>query len=156
MQQTQMRQHPVKQLSSSQHSDSTSDSAIPSNDSIEDTKPKQAFGASLDRNTIAVDEMWCKQWNKIVSSSRHYYDLPGGAVGREFVNVLAEEVNLLNRSSVCSERLIVFLAFVSGQLGYSSSSNLICGYTTDKIQNASHIYTENRQVTRPVGDAVPE
>lgn len=111
-QQTQMRQHPVMQLSSSQHLDSTSDSAILSNDSIEDTKLKQTFGASLDHKIIAVDEMWCKRWNKIVSSSRHYYDLPGGAVEREFVDVLAEEVNLFKRSSVCSQRLIVLLALM--------------------------------------------
>ena len=107
-----MRQHPVMQLSSSQHLDSTSDSAILSNDSIEDTKLKQTFGASLDHKIIAVDEMWCKRWNKIVSSSRHYYDLPGGAVEREFVDVLAEEVNLFKRSSVCSQRLIVLLALM--------------------------------------------
>ena len=79
---------------------------------IEDTKLKQAFGASLDCNTIAVDEMWFKRWNKVVSSSRGYYGLPGGAFGREFVDVLAEEVNLLNSSSVRSERLIIFLALM--------------------------------------------
>ena len=79
------------------------------------TKLKQGFGASLDRSTSADEDVWTvwyKRWNVIVSSSRRYYDLPGGAVGREFVDMLAEETSLLTRASIRSERLIVFLGLM--------------------------------------------
>ena len=60
---------------------------------MEDTKLRQGFGAFLDRSTSADEEVWYKRRNVIVSSSRQYYDLPGGAVGREFMDMLAEETS---------------------------------------------------------------
>ena len=56
------------------------------------------------------DQLWEQYWRKIVSIKSHHYDLPSGAVGREFVDLMAEEVTLLNKGSATSEHLIVFIS----------------------------------------------
>ena len=69
----------------------------------------KAFGATL-QNSEGGDkhETWYKRWSKIVHFKCQQYDLPGGAIGREFVSLLSEEVSRLASSEVNSERLIVF------------------------------------------------
>eukprot|EP00731_Ephydatia_muelleri_P024359 Em0016g630a len=53
---------------------------------------RQAFGVPLARNTGIDDyDTRCK----IVSTRCSYYDLPGGAVGREFIDILTQEVSML-------------------------------------------------------------
>ena len=79
----------------------------------EDVKMRQAFGVPLTRNTgIDDDDTWCKRWKKIVSTRCSYYDLPGGAVGREFIDILTQEVSMLCRVRVRSERFIVFIGIM--------------------------------------------
>ena len=56
--------------------------------------------------------VWIKYWKKIVGVRSKHYDVPGGAVGREFVDLLAEEVTLLCKGKEISERFIVFLAVI--------------------------------------------
>ena len=69
----------------------------------------KAFGATL-QNSEGGDkhETWYKRWAKTVHFKCQQYDLPGGAIGREFVSLLSEEVSRLASSEVKSERLIVF------------------------------------------------
>jgi len=61
----------------------------------------EAFGASLlhceggNRNDV-----WDARWLKAVHLKCQQYDLPGGAVGREFVSLLSEEVSSLSRGEV--------------------------------------------------------
>ena len=70
---------------------------------------RQAFGVPLARNTgIDDDDTRCK----IVSTRCSYYDLPGGAVGREFIDILTQEVSMLCRARVRSERFIVFIGIM--------------------------------------------
>ena len=53
-----------------------------------------------------------KLWKCVVYSNAKQYDLPGGAVGREFVELLKDEVNLLADGKEVSERLICFTALL--------------------------------------------
>ena len=58
------------------------------------------------------ENVWIKYWKKIVGVRSKNYDIPGGAVGREFVDLLSEEVTLLCKGKETSERLIAFLAII--------------------------------------------
>ena len=79
----------------------------------EDGKMRQAFGVPLARNTrIDDDDTRCKRWKKIVSTRCSYYDLPGSAVGREFIDIRTQEVSMLCRARVRSERFIVFIGIM--------------------------------------------
>ena len=69
-----------------------------SNEFFVDKKMEQAYGAKLIK---CVHGGVAKQ-----------YDLPGGAVGREFVELLKDEVNLLVYGEEVSERLICFTALL--------------------------------------------
>ena len=53
-----------------------------------------------------------KHGKKIVSTRCSYYNLPGGAVGREFIDILTQEVSMLCRACVRSERFIVFIGIM--------------------------------------------
>ena len=54
-----------------------------------------------------MDDDWGKRWTRIVGLKSQLYDLPGGAVGREFVSLLTGEVTILSRGEAKSECLIV-------------------------------------------------
>ena len=54
--------------------------------------------------------VWYRRWFSVVSLKNVQYDLPNSAVGREFVNLLSDEISSLSQGDVKSERVIVFLA----------------------------------------------
>jgi hypothetical protein len=72
-----------------------------------------AFNASLDCHAVdqATDD-WYRRWRRVVKLSRKQYELPGGAVGREFVDSLTDEVNKLASGTHKSERVIVFCSVI--------------------------------------------
>ena len=73
-------------------------------------KMQQAFGASiLSSEGGARIDAWSYRWKAVTALRSRQYVLPNGAVGREFVDILSEEVRLLSRGMVKSERLIVFM-----------------------------------------------
>ena len=75
-----------------------------------ESKMQQAFGASiLSSEGEARIDAWSERWKAVTALRSRQYVLPNGAVGREFVDILSEEVRLLSRSMVKSERLIVFM-----------------------------------------------
>ena len=57
-------------------------------------------------------DLWFGRWQKAVRLAPRRYDLPGGAVGRRFVDLLMREVGLVADLKEQSERLIVFQAVV--------------------------------------------
>lgn len=59
-----------------------------------------------------VDEngIWYKRWKKICVLRGKQYDLPNGNIPKQFVHLLADEVELLAKNTYPSERLLVFLA----------------------------------------------
>ena len=70
----------------------------------------KAFGATLQYSEGGdKHETWYRRWEKTVHFKCHQYDLLGGAMGREFVSLLSEEVSRLASSEVKSGRLIVFM-----------------------------------------------
>ena len=81
-----------------------------SNESFVDKKMEQAYGAIV--CMMGVETRWKKLWKCVVYSNAKQYDLPGGAVGREFVELLKDEVNLLADGKEVSERLICFTALL--------------------------------------------
>ena len=68
-----------------------------------------AFGASIfwsDGGNFV--DPWGTWWIRACRMSGRQYDLPGGAVGREFVDLLTTEVRLLTDNSAISDRLMMF------------------------------------------------
>ena len=76
----------------------------------------QAFGAKFEHNnsSINVDEVcvWNECWKKIVQLQGKQYDLPGGAIGRKYVELLSKEVTQLACGNYPADRFIVFCAVV--------------------------------------------
>ena len=72
---------------------------------------QRAFGASLLYSEGGCyDDPWYKLWARLFVIKNCHYDLPSGSVGRDFVNLLSSEINLLGRGSSQSERVLVFLS----------------------------------------------
>ena len=69
-----------------------------------DKKMLEAFGATLIQHDSGNSEnVWIKYWKKIAGVRSKHYDVPGGAVGREFVDLLSEEDTLLCKGIETSE-----------------------------------------------------
>ena len=49
---------------------------------------------------------------EVINLDSRQYDLPGGAVGREFVDLLNMEIKMLNSGLTKSERFITFLVAI--------------------------------------------
>ena len=69
---------------------------------------KAAFGATiLNSDGGTRDTPWCKRWEKIIQLSGRHYNLPGGSIGRKYVDLITEEMQYLTSGISPSERLIV-------------------------------------------------
>ena len=55
-----------------------------------------------------VSEFWHCCWKKAISLSGMHYDVPGGPIGRRYVDLLNSEVAQLGAGNYSAERLIVF------------------------------------------------
>ena len=78
----------------------------------EDMKMPQAFGVPLAQIPGLMMISGAKDGKKIVFTRCRYYDLPGGAVGREFIDILTQEASMLCRACFRSERFIVFVGIM--------------------------------------------
>ena len=88
--------------------ESAKSDSVTSNDFI-NAKLTQAFGASiLWSDGGSLDDPWGTWWICACRMSGSQYDIPGGAVGREFVDLLTNEVWLLIDNSAASDCLIIF------------------------------------------------
>ena len=78
--------------------------------SFECDKFEKAFGAVLTKEqidtAIDINTPWYTLWNGIIRLSGKQFDLPGGAVGRAFVELLTTEIGMLTRGEEKSERLM--------------------------------------------------
>ena len=78
-------------------------------DDFIDAKLTQAFGASIHRSDDgSFIDPWGTWWIRACCMSGRQYDLPGGAVGHEFVDLLTTEVQLLTDNSAISDHLMMF------------------------------------------------
>ena len=74
----------------------------------------EAFGDSLaiEGSGNEKEDFRVQYWRKVVTFRGNHYSLPRGSIGREFIDLLAEEIHVtcLSRQSTPSERVIVFVA----------------------------------------------
>jgi hypothetical protein len=68
------------------------------------------FGGSLVTECLNVHTVWYARWLKVIEFHRKQYSLPGGAIGRDFVDQLADEIDALAKGRTRSEQIIVFSA----------------------------------------------
>ena len=74
-----------------------------------DSKLEEVYGDRMLNGAGCVrSDCWFRWWERVVRLPFRRYDLPGGNVGRRFVDILTKEVELVASLKECSERLIVF------------------------------------------------
>ena len=69
-------------------------------------------GASMSTGVGVTDGCWYKRWLSIVSLSGSHYHLPGGSVGRKYVDQLTHELSHFSAGNYPSERFIIFSSVV--------------------------------------------
>lgn len=70
---------------------------------------KRTFAEGLECSIIAgVDGGWYNRWLAIIKLSGKHYCLPGGSVGRKYVDQLAQELAHFSVDNFLSERFLVF------------------------------------------------
>ena len=83
------------------------------NNNFLDKKMIQAFGATLLKSELGdIEDVWYSRWQRVINLNSRQYDLSGGAVGREFVDLLNMEIKMLNSGLTKSERFITFLVAI--------------------------------------------
>ena len=61
-------------------------------------------------NTLLSE--WCSCWETVTQLSGRHFDLPRGACGHRYIDLLCNEVNLLIRDFFPSERIIIFSSVI--------------------------------------------
>ena len=109
----------VKDTGSKQHVSnyndlSNDDDGLQSGSQVDvDALMKKAYGASLEGSSGHDNTgIWGERWLRLLKLSRRLYSIPGGAIGRKYVNLLAEEVMHVVVGNYPSDRLIVFSAMM--------------------------------------------
>ena len=78
-----------------------------------DSLMKDAYDATLIHSSgIDLSDVWYQHWSTIVHLQGKVYDLPGGAVGRKYVDSLSEEISHLSIGNFPADRVIVFSALM--------------------------------------------
>ena len=82
------------------------------NKTYADLKMMEAFGRTLQENKEfhqnVGNDNWGHIWRRVTNLQGQMYDLPGVAIGREFVSLMATEWSLLASATVTSEKPICF------------------------------------------------
>ena len=73
-----------------------------------DSLMRKAYGATLIQSGSCSNTDWHRRWRSVVHHSGNLYVLPGGPVGRRYVDLLTEEVQHLAVGNFPSERVLVF------------------------------------------------
>ena len=70
---------------------------------------RKAYGATVIPSVDSqLDSEWYSRWKQLVQHVGNHYVLPGGAIGRRYVDLLTEEVSHLAVGNYPSERVLVF------------------------------------------------
>ena len=74
---------------------------------------KIAYGEPL-RGCGSFDrsDVWYKRWKTLVFLQSKHYEIPGGAIGRRYVDLLSEEVSQVGAGNYSSDRVIAFSALM--------------------------------------------
>jgi len=51
---------------------------------------------------------WCQQWSAVIQHQGRHYSLPGGSIGKKYIDLLNEELNYSSAGAFPSERVIVY------------------------------------------------
>ena len=87
----------------------TSSSLFSISDLSTDDLVNQAYGTTFINTDGGIrDTPWCIRWAHIIQLSASHYTLPGGSVGRRYVDLLVDEVNHLAAGNHPSERVLVY------------------------------------------------
>ena len=54
------------------------------------------------------NSVWCQRWSIIVQCMGQHYSLPGGSIGRKYIDLLCAELQHLSLGTYHSEQVIVF------------------------------------------------
>ena len=63
-------------------------------------------------STNTLPSEWCSCWETVTQLSARHFDLPRGACGHRYIDLLCNEVNLLIRDFFPSERIIIFSSVI--------------------------------------------
>jgi len=74
-----------------------------------------AYGDKLYSDGGPRDSVWCQRWSIIVQHMGQHYSLPGGSIGKKYINLLCNELQYLSLGTYHSERLIVFCSVMLQQ-----------------------------------------
>ena len=80
-----------------------------------DALMQQAYGAPLVHQqsvSDAVNSVWYSRWVQLIQHVGNHYILPGGSIGRKYVDVLTEEVSHLAAGNYPSERVLVYSSVI--------------------------------------------
>ena len=74
----------------------------------------RAFGDTLCCTTVpeATSNEWTRRWSAIAHLKGRLYHIPGGSIGRRYVDLLSTEISHLAAGNFPSERVMVFSAVV--------------------------------------------
>ena len=90
-----------------------------------DHKMIQAFGVPLlNSEGEWKNDMWEKIWKRTIALREKLYTLPGGAIGRQFVAILAAEVSSFAKGETKSEISICFAPLI-----LQCDKNINCRHT---------------------------
>ena len=75
---------------------------------------RKAYGDVLCRTTVpeTTDKEWIRRWLAITHLKGRLYHVPGGSIGRKYVDLLSTEISYLAAGNYSSERLMVFSAVI--------------------------------------------
>ena len=81
----------------------------------------EAIGSPLDEMMTAAygdkllycdggprDSAWCRRWSVVIQHLGQHYSLPGGSIGKRYIDLLCDELHHLSLGNYHSERVIVF------------------------------------------------
>jgi len=84
----------------------------PSHDRVNDLM-KMAYGETLLYSDGGPrDSSWCQRWSDVAQHLGQHYSLPGGSIGKKYIDFLNDELLHLVSGSYSSERVIVFCSVV--------------------------------------------
>ena len=52
---------------------------------------------------------WCQRWSAVIQHQGRHYSLPGGSIGKKYIDLLNEELNYSSIGAFPSERVIMFV-----------------------------------------------
>ena len=80
----------------------------PSRDRVDDLM-RMAYGETLLYSDGGPHHSsWCQRWSDVVQHLGRHYSLPGGSIGKKYIDLLNDELLHLVSGSYSSERVIVF------------------------------------------------